>query len=149
MAEITATPIETDLLLANFSAAYSQAGGIASFIGYVRGQAGSVTGLVLEQYQGFTGGVLDQIEASAKVRFDLLETLVIHRVGQMGPGEAIVIVAAVALHRKPAIQAIDYMMDCLKTDAPFWKKELGAQGEIWVEPRQDDYAARQDWDNQI
>lgn len=102
--------------------------------------------LELEHYDGFTLGVLNEIEAIAKARFDLIETLVIHRVGEMDIGEAIVLVIAIALHRKPAIQAIDYMMDRLKTDAPFWKKEIGPQSAKWIEPRAQDYAARQGWD---
>ncbi len=133
-------------MLEKLSGKHGEAGGIASFTGYVRADAGSVSKLVLEHYDGFTQVVLDEIEASAKSAFDLIETLVVHRVGAIEIGEAIVMVIAIAPHRKPAIQAIDYMMDRLKTDAPFWKKEIGPQGETWIEPRAQDYAARKDWD---
>lgn len=146
MAHIVTIPFVPETLLTTLSHKHAEAGGIASFTGYVRADLGAVSKLVLEHYEGFTLGVLNEIEATAKARFDLLETVVVHRVGEMEVGEAIVVVIAIALHRKPAIQAIDYMMDRLKTDAPFWKKEIGPQGVKWIEPRAQDYVARQDWD---
>jgi molybdopterin synthase catalytic subunit len=149
LAQIVTIPFEPEALLATLVSTHSEAGGVASFTGYIRAGAGVVTKLVLEHYDGFTLGVLDELEASAKSRFDLIETLVVHRVGDMNVGEAIVMVIAVAQHRKPAIQAIDYMMDALKTDAPFWKKEIGPQGTTWIEPRAQDYAARQNWDTDL
>jgi molybdopterin synthase catalytic subunit len=149
LAQIIPIPFEPEALLTTFASKHSEAGGVASFIGYVREGAGAVTQLVLEHYDGFTLGVLDELEASAKTRFNLIETLVVHRVGDLNVGEAIVMVIAVAQHRKPAIQAIDYMMDALKTDAPFWKKEIGPQGATWIEPRAQDYAARQNWDTDL
>ena len=84
-------------------------------------------------------------DAEARARFALIDTLVIHRCGMVRPGEPIVLVAVLAAHRKPALQAVDFLMDYLKTGAPFWKRETGPDGERWIEPRADDYQAREQW----
>src|SRR5690606_21143138 len=97
-----------------------EAGALASFIGTVRASAhgGDVSALELEAYPGFTERQIGQIEADARGRFDVIDTLVIHRYGRMLPGEAIVLVAALSKHRRQALQAVDYLMDRLKTEAP-------------------------------
>jgi len=122
------------------------AGAMASFVGYVRGEAGAVTSLVLDHYPGFTEREIGRIETQARSRFSLIDALIIHRHGAMAPGEPIVLAAALAAHRKPALAAVDFIMDHLKTDAPFWKREIGANAETWIEPRAEDRAARALWE---
>jgi molybdopterin synthase catalytic subunit len=133
---------------AAFQRARPEAGALATFVGSVRDSAhgAEVLALELEAYPGFTEKQISQIEADAHARFDVIDTLVIHRYGRMRPGEAIVFVAALSTHRREALQAVDYLMDRLKTDAPFWKKEVGPQGAAWIEPRADDHDARARWD---
>jgi molybdopterin synthase catalytic subunit len=123
----------------------AQAGAMASFVGLVRASDGEVTALRLDCYPAFTQRVLDQIEADAKARFDILDTLVIHRAGTMKPGEPIVLVAATSEHRKEALACVDYLMDRLKTEAPFWKQEIGPTKTAWIEPRPQDYKANKAW----
>ena len=133
---------------AAFQCGRGEAGALASFIGTVRDSAhgGEVSALELEAYPGFTEKQIAAIEADARSRFDVVDTLVIHRYGRMLPGEAIVLVAALSKHRREALQAVDYLMDRLKTEAPFWKKEVRPEGAEWIEPRNDDHASRAKWD---
>ncbi len=136
--------------LAAFQAGHAEAGGLASFLGSVRDSAhgGAVEALELEHYPGFTEKQIEGIDAEARNRFDVLDTLVIHRYGRMSPGEPIVLVAAISVHRRDAIQAVDYLMDRLKTDAPFWKREVRPEGAEWIEPRGDDRTARERWEKE-
>jgi molybdopterin synthase catalytic subunit len=131
-----------------FQKGRGEAGALASFIGTVRDSAhgGRVSALELEAYPGFTEKQIAAIDADARARFDIIDTLVIHRHGRMLPGEAIVLVAALSKHRREALQAVDYLMDRLKTEAPFWKKEVRPEGAEWIEPRGDDRDARARWD---
>lgn len=122
------------------------AGALASFAGYVRGENGAVAELILDHYPGFTESEIARIETQARNRFDVIDTLIIHRYGAIRAGEPIVLVAALAAHRKPALQAVDFIMDHLKTDAPFWKRESGQHGARWIEPRNTDRAARAAWE---
>lgn len=132
---------------AAFAKGRGEAGALASFIGTVRDSAhgATVAALELEGYPGFTEKQITKIEADARVRFDIMDTLVIHRYGRMAPGEAIVLVVALSKHRREALQAVDYLMDRLKTEAPFWKKEVRAEGSEWIEPRADDREAHARW----
>ena len=132
---------------AAFARGRGEAGALASFIGTVRDSAhgGAVSALELEGYPGFTEKQIAKIDADARARFDVLDTLVIHRYGRMAPGEAIVLVVALSKHRREALQAVDYLMDRLKTEAPFWKKEVRAEGAEWIEPRADDREAHARW----
>ena len=132
---------------AAFARGRGEAGALASFIGTVRDSAhgGAVSALELEGYPGFTDKQIAKIDADARARFDVLDTLVIHRHGRMAPGEAIVLVVALSKHRREALQAVDYLMDRLKTEAPFWKKEVRAEGSEWIEPRADDREAHARW----
>jgi molybdopterin synthase catalytic subunit len=148
MAKILRTPFDPERCVAAFTISQLDLGGVASFVGYVRSDNERVLCLNLEHYEGFTDIVLGEIETLAQERFGLNATLIIHRVGLLKPKEPIVLVAAAAAHRKPAIEAVDYMMDRLKTDAPFWKKEISATGEQWIEPRPQDYLSRANWDQQ-
>ena len=136
---------------ASFAQGRGDAGALASFVGSVRDSAhgGEVSALDLEAYPGFTEKQIAQLEADARSRFDVIDTLVIHRYGRMAPGEAIVLVAALSKHRREALQAIDYLMDRLKTEAPFWKKEHRGDADAaqWIEPRADDHASHARWKN--
>lgn len=144
MARLTHVPFDPNAELAAFAAGETRAGALASFVGLVRGVG--VEALILEHFDGFTDAAIAAIEGAARERFDVIDTLVIHRAGEMAPGEAIVLVAALSAHRKQALGCVDYLMDRLKTEAPFWKRERRADGEHWIEPRAEDYAARADWE---
>ena len=118
-------------------------GALACFIGLVRDvNAGDrVSELTLEHYPGMTHKALEKIVEEAKSRWDIIEVLVIHRVGELRPTDQIVLVVVAGAHRGEAFAACEFMMDYLKTQAPFWKKERTAQGSRWVEARSSDDAA--------
>lgn len=122
-------------------------GALVSFVGQVRdiNDGDSINTLTLEHYPGMTESALQVIEAEAKSRWDILDSLIIHRVGTMKPLDQIVLVAAVSAHRGEAFKACEFIMDFLKTQAPFWKKETTAQGERWVEAKLSDDLALKQW----
>lgn len=123
-------------------------GAVATFIGKVRGQAHGQTlqAMTLEHYPGMTEDELERIEAEAKARFSLAASLIVHRVGELQPGDNIVLVITCAPHRGDAFHACEFLMDFLKTRAPFWKKETGSGGEgRWVDVRECDDAAATRW----
>ena len=129
-----------------------EVGAIASFIGIVRdlnavaGHDGSLVGsLTLEHYPGMTERALEAICADASARWSLVDLLVIHRHGTLLPTDQIVLVAASSAHRGDAFDACSFVMDYLKTQAPFWKKETTDRGERWVEARDSDDAAAARW----
>ena len=121
-------------------------GAVAAFIGVVRdlNDSAEVRTLTLEHYPGMTEKALAGIVAEARQRWDVCDALVIHRVGRLEPTDQIVLVAVASAHRGDAFAACEFIMDFLKTRAPFWKKEVTAAGERWVEARasDDDAAAR-------
>jgi molybdopterin synthase catalytic subunit len=121
-------------------------GAVASFIGIVRdlNDAAKVSALTLEHYPGMTEKALSAIVDDAKRRWDLYDVLIVHRVGELKPTDQIVLVAVSSAHRGEAFAACHFVMDYLKTRAPFWKKERTPQGDRWVEARasDDDAAAR-------
>jgi molybdopterin synthase catalytic subunit len=123
-------------------------GGIASFVGVVRDLGGGdrVTALRLEHYPGMTEKKLAEIEAEAHRRWPLDAVLIIHRYGRLEPGERIVLVATASPHRKAALEACHFLIDWLKTKAPFWKSEETPAGERWVEARAEDDAAAERWE---
>lgn len=120
-------------------------GAVASFTGIVRGDDG-VTELTLEHYPGMTEGVLVGLAEEAFARWGLLAVTLVHRIGPMAPGDRIVFVATAAVHRAPALEACAYLIDRLKTDAPFWKREARGEQGRWVEARGSDTAAARRWD---
>ena len=122
-------------------------GAVASFIGLVRetNEGHAIRGMTLEHYPGMTERALRTICEEAHARWNLIETLVIHRVGSLSPGDRIVLVGVSSAHRGEAFAACEFIMDYLKTRAPFWKRESTAQGERWVEARASDDAAAQRW----
>ena len=123
-------------------------GAVAAFVGLVRdlNEGDDVATLTLEHYPGMTESSLEDICAQARARWDVLDTLVVHRVGELRPQDQIVLVAVTSAHRGEAFAACEFLMDYLKTRAPFWKKERTPQGERWVEARQSDDAAAARWD---
>ncbi|MFT3821403.1 MAG: molybdenum cofactor biosynthesis protein MoaE [Rubrivivax sp.] len=124
-------------------------GAVASFVGTVRdrngGAAGEVGLLELEHYPGMTERSIEAMIAAALARFPIRAARVVHRVGPLRPGEQIVLVAVGAAHRGPAFQACEFLMDYLKTQAPFWKKETTPDGARWVDARVADDAALARW----
>ena len=119
-------------------------GGVASFVGLVRDR-GDVSAMTLEHYPGMTEKKLVEIEAEANRRWPLDASLIVHRYGRLEPGDRIVLVATASPHREAALAACHFLIDWLKTDAPFWKSEETPQGERWVEKRAEDDEAREGW----
>ncbi|HUZ14427.1 MAG TPA: molybdenum cofactor biosynthesis protein MoaE [Caulobacteraceae bacterium] len=134
MIRLVAQPFEPGAELTGFCAGRSRTGAVASFVGIARGEAGRATALELQAYPGFTEIEIGRVAAAAASRFGLDDVLVIHRHGVIAPGESIVMVATASAHRREAFEACDYLMDYLKSRAPFWKKEHGPDGARWVEP---------------
>jgi molybdopterin synthase catalytic subunit len=122
-------------------------GAVASFVGCVRGHTreDDISALTLEHYPGMTERAIEAMIVEAETRFGVQAALVIHRVGRLLPGERIVLVAVAASHRRASFQACEFLMDYLKTHAPFWKKESTAEGERWVDARVADDEALQRW----
>jgi len=133
-------------LLSDFCQGRSEVGAVASFTGLARAEAGATTILELEAYPGFTEAAISKIAEQARKRFGLADLLILHRVGKITPGEPIVFVATAAGHRREAFEACDYLMDYLKSRAPFWKKEHGPAGERWIEPHARDHADIARWE---
>ncbi len=123
-------------------------GAIVSFVGLVRdvNDGDTINTLTLEHYPEMTQKALQAIELEAKTRWDVIDSLIIHRVGTLKPLDQIVLVAVTSAHRGDAFKACEFIMDYLKTNAPFWKKELTNQGERWVEAKVSDDAATARWD---
>ncbi|MGZ5180127.1 MAG: molybdenum cofactor biosynthesis protein MoaE [Ramlibacter sp.] len=135
--------------LAQLRAADHRVGAVCSFVGTVRaaGQPGGpeVFDMELEHYPGMTEKAIEAMVDEAHRRFDIFAARVIHRVGLLRPGEQIVFVAVTSAHRGHSFQACEFLMDYLKTQAPFWKKERTPQGERWVDARSSDDAALARW----
>lgn len=125
-------------------------GAVVSFVGQVRdlNEGDQVSAMTLEHYPGMTEKALVAIESEAKMRWDIVDTLIIHRIGALKPSDQIVLVVVSGAHREEAFAACQFIMDYLKTEAPFWKKEQTASGERWVEARAADDAARDRWTKQ-
>jgi molybdopterin synthase catalytic subunit len=122
-------------------------GAIVSFVGQVRdmNDGDAISTLTLEHYPEMTEKALTAIENEAKTRWDIIDSLIIHRVGTLKPLDQIVLVAVTSAHRGEAFSACEFIMDYLKTSAPFWKKEATNQGERWVEAKLADDAAKARW----
>jgi molybdopterin synthase catalytic subunit len=146
MIQLSQDPFDPGALLSGFCQGRSEVGAVASFTGIARAEAGAAAILELEAYPGFTETEIGKIADQAKARFGLSDLMIRHRIGQIRPGEAIVFVAAASRHRREAFEACDFLMDYLKSRAPFWKKEHGPDGERWIEPRAQDHADIARWD---
>ena len=145
MSLLSAKPIDPAGLLAALTREVGDAGAIASFTGVVRGEDG-VGSLWLDHHPRLTEQVLAEIAEDARMRFEVAALSIVHRTGTVGVGEPIVFVAAAARHRRAAFDAVDYIMDRLKTDAPFWKREERDGGARWIEARAEDHDDRARWE---
>ena len=127
--------------------ANANVGAVVSFIGQVRdfNEDIAIQSLTLEHYPGMTEKALTAIECDAKIRWNIIDSLIIHRVGTLKPLDQIVLVAVTAAHRGEAFRACEFMMDYLKTNAPFWKKEETPTGAHWVDAKHTDDAATISW----
>lgn len=145
---MTGDPFDPATEIAAFAAGRTDVGGIATFVGRVRDRAGEVRirAMTLEHYPGMTERKLAEIEEEARRRWPLLDCLVVHRYGRMEPGEPIVLVATASAHRAAALEACTFLIDWLKTKAPFWKLEETDRGARWVEAKASDDAAAARWE---
>jgi len=134
---------ETDALLGD----NTNIGAVVSFVGRVRDLEGkgALSAMTLEHYPGMTEKMLGEIEAEANQRWSLDASLIIHRYGPLAPGDNIVLVVTASAHRQAAFEANEFLMDWLKTKAPFWKRESSDQGDDWVEAKATDDAAAARW----
>lgn len=137
--------------LAAMRLASKDIGALVNFVGQVRdmNDGDVVSTLTLEHYPGMTERSLESIEVEAKSRWNIVDSLIIHRVGTLQPLDQIVLVAVTSAHRGEAFKACEFIMDYLKTQAPFWKKEATADGERWVEAKISDDDAQARWANAI
>ncbi len=133
--------------LAALRSSSSKVGALVSFVGLVRdfSNDGKIENIFLEHYPGMTEKALNKIIHEATVRWNLLGTRVIHRIGLLKPNDQIVLVATAALHRGEAFAACEFIIDYLKTAAPFWKKEQTGQGAHWLETRDSDVQRMEHW----
>jgi molybdopterin synthase catalytic subunit len=132
--------------VAALTAGRREVGAIVTFTGTVRADEGRIKAITLEHYPGMTEAELERIEAEANARWPLQASLIVHRVGELAVGDNIVLVVTASTHRQAAFEAAGFLMDYLKTRAPFWKKETAGSGEsTWVEARCSDEAAAGRW----
>lgn len=133
--------------LAALRAADPRVGAVASFVGLVRDRndGQGVSEMTLEHYPGMTEKALEEIVKEAKARWDIFDVLVIHRVGPLRPTDQIVLVAVTSAHRGESFAACEFVMDYLKTRAPFWKREVTPEGARWVDARESDDSAAARW----
>jgi len=138
---------DAGLELTQLRRARKDVGAVVSFIGQVRdfNDGDTVSQLSLEHYPGMTEKALAAIAAQAQSRWDIVDTLIIHRVGSLQPLDQIVLVVVSGAHRGEAFKACEFIMDALKTEAPFWKKEVTASGERWLDAKDSDDVARERW----
>jgi len=124
----------------------SDVGAVSSFIGLVRDMPmNRLETMTLEHYPGMTEKSLQKIVESASLRWEILDCAIVHRVGELKPADQIVLVSVLSAHRKAAFSACEFIMDYLKTEAPFWKKETDSQGENWVDAKESDTEAKNRW----
>jgi molybdopterin synthase catalytic subunit len=145
---VQSQPFDVGAELAALSGGRTDIGGIGCFVGTVRDSAGghAITAMTLEHYPGMTERAMDTIARQAEARWSLLGCTLVHRVGRLLPGDAIVLVLAAAAHRQAALEATAFLIDWLKTGAPFWKQESFADGtSAWVAARAEDDAAAARW----
>ena len=137
-------PFVPGQLVGAFTNAHPGLGGVCTFVGEVRGDDG-VEALELTHYEPLTLAGMNALADEALARFELMGILIAHRVGEMRPGEPIVLVSAAARHRRAAIQAVDFAMNHLKSDAWFWKREKRGGQWRWIDPRPEDHADLARW----
>jgi molybdopterin synthase catalytic subunit len=143
---VQSAPFDIGAEVAAFTAGVRGAGAVVSFTGLVRDEGGQLSGMEIEHYPGMTEKAISGMVAEAMARWSLADALVIHRHGSLRPGEAIMMVATAAPHRGDAFAAAEFLMDYLKSRAPFWKKETGAGGQSWVAAKDTDEDALKRWE---
>ncbi len=146
--DLVHAPFDPAAQLADFNRGLGGEGAVVSFTGFARRadvEGKPVVALVLESYRGVTLRSMEAIAAEAVHRFSVTRCRVVHRAGSIAPGEAIVFVAAASHHRRAAFDAADYLMDRLKTEAVFWKREDGPDGSRWIEPTDTDRVDSARW----
>ncbi len=133
--------------ISRMTAGKTEIGGLASFVGLVRDYAGDekISSMTLEHYPGMTEKQLSRLEDEARERWDLQDVLIIHRYGPLNPGDRIVLVATASAHREASLESCQFLIDWLKTKAPFWKLEDRESGAKWVESRAEDTVAADKW----
>lgn len=145
MIRLTLEAFDAGTELNDFSSGRAATGAVASFLGLARGDPAAPVALELEAYPGFTEAQIAALVDEAVQRFQLHDARVVHRFGPIAPGEPIVLVLTAAAHRRAALEACDYLIDYLKSRAPLWKKEFGADGARWVDPTARDSADLARW----
>ncbi len=146
MIRLTDHVFDPGALLSIFAEGRVEAGAVVSFTGVARADGGRTEALELEAYPGFTEARIAEFAEVARQRFALIDLAIVHRVGRIAPGDPVVFVATAARHRRAAFEACDYLMDYLKSRAPFWKKEHGPNGARWIEPRPEDHSDLARWE---
>jgi molybdopterin synthase catalytic subunit len=133
--------------IARLTAGRRDVGAVVSFIGICRaeGETGTISAMTLEHFPGMAEEELARIDAEARGRWPLIDSLIVHRHGRLVPGDPIVLVVTLSAHRQAAFEAANFLMDYLKTSAPFWKKEESTDGARWVAAKADDDEARERW----
>ena len=143
---LSSEPFEPGALLTVFCQGRDETGAVVSFTGLARAEKGAVTALELDAYPGFTEEAIAEQAAAAATRFGFQDVLIVHRIGKVAAGEPIVFIATAAAHRRAAFEGADFLMDYLKSRAPFWKKSHEAGGARWIEPTARDYEDAARWD---
>ena len=138
-------PFDMGAELAGFAQGRRDTGAVVTFSGLVRDDTGDLSHLEIEHYPGMTTAAIQHIASEAIRRWSLADALVIHRYGRLAPGAPIMMVATAAPHRADAFAAAEFLMDYLKSRAPFWKKEVTSAGESWVEAKDEDEDALGRW----
>ena len=138
-------PFDAGAELTGFTAGRPDIGAVVTFTGIVRDDTGTLKYLEIEHYPAMTLSAIQAIEAQAVARWNLSASLIVHRYGHLKPGETIMMVATAAAHRADAFAAAEFLMDYLKSRAPFWKKEVTADGETWVGARDEDEDSLKRW----
>jgi molybdopterin synthase catalytic subunit len=146
MIRVQEQDFDTGAEVVKLTAGRTDIGAIVTFIGTVRDQQGAVTEMTLEHYPGMTERELQRIETEACARWPLQASLIVHRTGTLKPGDNIVLVVTASEHRDAAFDAARFLMDYLKTSAPFWKREDGPGGASWVEASASDDASAARWE---
>ena len=142
---VQSEPFDMGAEVEAFTASVPGAGAVVTFSGLVRDEGGSLTAMEIEHYPGMTEKALEAIRDDAVKRWSLTGAMIIHRHGPMKPGDQIMMVATGARHRGDAFAAAEFLMDYLKSRAPFWKKEFGEEGSDWVRAKDEDEAALDRW----
>ena len=147
LVRVQSAPFDTGTELEQLNLSDGNIGAVVSFIGLCRNEAGRLKALELEHYPDMAAQQLERLAAQAGQRWSLDRTLIVHRFGMIAPGEPIVLVITASPHRADAFAAAEFLMDYLKTDAPFWKKEHTLdEGSAWVQEKSSDTQAKRRWD---